>query len=73
MRPARRWRYSSPASRHRHLIFRIVDLTRTDGASRGDRVAFSHFLRFDMYYGEEVLYSYEIQIEEQWQWKGMNR
>jgi hypothetical protein len=52
--------------------YSIVDLTRTDGASCGDRVAFSHS-RFNMDYAEDVLYCYEIQIEERWQWKGMDR
>jgi hypothetical protein len=38
----------------------------------GEHVAFSHF-RFDMDFGEDVLYCYEIQIEERWQRKGIGR
>jgi hypothetical protein len=40
--------------------------------SKEEHVAFSHF-RFDMDLGEDVLYCYEIQIEERWQRKGIGR
>ena len=52
----------SPASRH--LVLRTEEALQ--------HVAFSHF-RFDMDYEEDVLYCYEIQIEEQWQRKGIGR
>ena len=38
----------------------------------GDLVAFCHF-RFDMDYGEDVLYCYEIQIHKNWRRKGLGR
>jgi len=41
-------------------------------ASSNKPVAFSHF-RFDMDYGDEVLYCYELQLESQYRAKGLGR
>jgi len=41
-------------------------------ASTNKPVAFSHF-RFDMDYGDEVLYCYELQLESQYRGKGLGR
>jgi len=41
-------------------------------ASSNKPVAFSHF-RFDMDYGDEVLYCYELQLESQYRGKGLGR